>query len=104
MLKENFAIISYLLPLSEVPTSLQQLTVTSLPTHILNFSSYLTSCFFLYNLFILLLSSLLIVLVASCSFLYSLLLILQFSSLLIKKKTTGRNESLPKSPRKLISL
>ena len=36
---------------------------------------------------------------------YSLgVLILQFSSLLIKKKTTGRNESLPKSPRKLISL
>ena len=67
-------------------------------------SSYLTSFPFLYTLFFLPLSSLLIVPVSSCSFLYNLLIILQFSSLLIKKKTTGRNESPPKSPRKLISL
>ena len=128
--------IKYLSPLSEVPTALQQLTFTRLPTHILNFfhqillvasfrgaditsatylykfpnsysqfsSSYLTSFPFLYTLFFLPLSSLLIVPVSSCSFLYNLLIILQFSSLLIKKKTTGRNESPPKSPRKLISL
>ena len=66
-------------------------------------SSYLTSFPFLYTLFFLPLSSLLIVPVSSCSFLYNLLIILQFSSLLTKKKTSGRKESLPKSPRKLIS-